>query len=207
MRDWSFDVRGLPATDTRTGEILVADAGRERVLQWESVTLFSLRPGAAARPMNVLLDSATIGSLHVMDDESQEIRFREQIAAGVRDETRAANTALAGRPLRPLDACHLPADAPTTFCTHPQKVICGERTFELDDDALRWGDGSVRTGWEIPPMEIGDGPPKKMVACIEEAHLDVVTMQIAIRFHQVCEGGGSDACILGDEWRALGLKR
>ena len=115
-------MHGLPAIDTRSGEILVADASGERPFGWDSVALISLRPGAAARTVDLIVDSASIGELHVFEDESEEIRFRDGTAAHIKAQASAANAGFARRALRPLTACHMPADAPMIFCTHPQKI-------------------------------------------------------------------------------------
>jgi len=202
IREWRFDVHGLPATDTQTGEVVVADVAHGNIVASLSLSILSLRPNTVVRATAILEDAESLGVLYEMEDPAEEARATADLAGRVRARTRAASRALEARDLRPLEPCRLAAGE-ALFCTHPQRVVCGKTEFELDGDVLRGPASAVHTGWQLPSMEIGDGPPKTMLACIEEAHFDPVTRQLAVRLDHVCRGGGGDACILPDEWHVV----
>jgi len=139
-----------------------------------------------------------------------------KLAAGVRARVRAANQLLAATDLRPTTACDVrtsPAndgDLGAFECAPSQQLTCGALVAERRGDVLSWRvgteTGATKLGWSIAPMSVGDGPPKEMVTCIEEAHFDPVAARIAARIEHACKGGGGDACVLPDEWRVAALR-
>ncbi len=96
------------------------------------------------------------------------------------------------------------------WCGHPQRLVCSELSGELRGDTLHWGEGGNQgeavLGWGVAPMEIGDGPPKEMLTCIDEAHFDRQTMQIVAQVTTYCKEPGSDACMIASGWRVISLR-
>lgn len=206
LLSWDFEVHGLPATDPRTGAIVVADVSHGHIASSLSLTLRWLRPREdAPRTFAVLAPSEASHVLYELDDAPE---VRTALAATVRTRTRTANAVLAAGELRPTIACAVQPIA-NGRCAHPQRFTCGSVSGDLSGDRVVWRDGdetsSMATGWTLAPMTIGDGPPKEMITCLTEAHLDPVTHVLAARIEQSCKGGGSDACYYPEEWRAVAL--
>jgi hypothetical protein len=209
--EWDFDIRGLPATDPRSGAILVADLSHGNIASSLSLSIHWLRAGQERPARTVTVLDAGDASHVVYDiDDARVPAETAKLAAGVRSRTLDANRALAASDLRAMVRCQLRAPEGGVGCVHPQRLTCGDLEADLRGDVLSWrrgGEaGSTDPGWRIPPMTIGSGPPKEMVTCIQEAHLDPATLRIAARIEQSCEGGGSDACFLPDAWRAVSLR-
>jgi hypothetical protein len=93
---------------------------------------------------------------------------------------------------------------------HPQRLVCSELSAELRGDTLHWDLGAKKgatvLGWGVAPMEIGEGPPKEMLTCMDEAHLDRQTMQIVAQVTTYCKEPGGDACMMPSGWRVISLR-
>jgi hypothetical protein len=220
---WDFAVRGLPAVDRSSGAIVVADVSHGDIASSLALSIRWLLPdGQGPQRAFTVLDDAEAS--HVLNDIDQidQPPFTSALAVRVRAHVREANRVLATAELRPTTACRLdspPAaaadderasDVGAFGCTHPQRLTCGALVAELRGDELVWRvgaeTGATKLGWSVAPMTIGDGPPKPMRTCIEEAHFDPTGRRIAARIDHACEHGGGDACLLRAEWHAVALR-
>lgn len=215
---WDFDIRGLPAADPRTGAIVVADLSHGRIASSLALSIRWLEVGSTREPRTLtVLDDRDASRVLYETDASEEPARTVELAAGVRARTKDANRVLSSAGLRPTTPCRVrplgsdPREVGAFGCAPAQELSCGVLAAELHGDALSWQVGTERgtqqLDWKIPPMEIGDGPPKEMVTCIEEAHFDPASAHLAARIEHSCKGGGGDACLLPDEWRVVALRR
>ncbi len=198
-----FDVIGLPAVDTSNDAIVVADLSHGEIASSLELSLHWLVPEKKepVRTVVVLGGSEASHVLYEIDEPDQPAAMAILVPK-VRARTDGVNALLASKRLRPTIACTVQSPKAGVGCVHPQRLTCGAHTFELDRDRI--GDQSL--GWTPAPMSIGDGPPKEMVTCIEEAHLDERRMRLVARIETSCKGGGSDACYLSPEWRVVNLR-
>jgi hypothetical protein len=210
---WDFLVRGLPAVDLRTGSIVVADLSRSlSVVSTLGLSLVWLRPGQKLRfrVWSVLDKEVATGLMYDDDpDGAQRITASARVLAeGVRERTRDANEMLGSLDLRPIIPCQV--QRMPEWCAHPQRLVCSKLSAELQGDKLRWRLGTETNetilGWGVAPMKIGDGPPKDMIACIEEAHFDPERGLIVARAWDSCKERGGDACVGESTWRVISLR-
>ncbi len=215
LRKWDFLVRGLPAVDLRTGAIVVGDLSRSLgPANTLGLSLLWLRPGQKSR-LRVwsVLDKFAASSLLYDDDPqpgaAQKIAARAlALAEGVQERTRDANEMLGSLELRPTLPCAV--QRRPEWCAHPQRLACSQLSAELQGDQLRWRLGAETRetvlGWGVAPMQIGDGPPKEIITCIEEAHWDPETSLIVARVWDSCKERGGDVCVGESKWRVIPLR-
>jgi hypothetical protein len=208
---WDFDTRGLPAVDASTGTLVVADVSHGNIASYLSLSLRWLRSDQKEPLRNLTILDAGESSHVLYDiDEKDEPGETKKLAEAVSARTEEANRILSTMRLSPMVGCTIQSPDAGYACAHPQRLTCGSVTLELRNDRLSWRNGTqggmTHLHWRIAPMQIGDGPPKEMVTCIHEAHLDTSGMRLAARIEQSCKGGGGDACFLPDEWRAVVIR-
>jgi hypothetical protein len=211
LQYWDFDVHGLPAADTKTDAIVVADISHGHIASSLSMSLRWLKPGhkEPLRTMTLLGQSEASHVLYEVDDVTGP-REMAKLAERVRAQTREANRVLGATSLRAIVACTLQSPKGNVGCVHPQAVTCGALVAELRDDTLTWRmntqSGSKKLGWRVAPMQIGEGAKREMITCVQEAHFDPVSMGLVTFVETSCRGGGSDACYFPEEWRGVALK-
>ncbi len=98
--NWDFLVRGLPATDLRTGSIVVADLFRGFIASSLGLSLLWLKAGEMlpVRTLSVLDQNVASTILYEKDDDAKEVAA---LAESARTRTREANEILGAIELRP----------------------------------------------------------------------------------------------------------
>ena len=197
VRGWDFKTPTLPAIDTKSGEVVLADRLEEGVMTVPALDLVWTAPSSQmSRRFHVL---ARDEAYRQFDLEPQE-KEPAALAAKVRERVASGNKQLAAAKLRSLRQCAREGGSP---CGAKTTLKCAALTVEYFGDELRIAgqSESTKASWNPNP-----GPPENREACVLEAYFDPPTRTLVALAYTVCTVNPSDACAESATWQTLVLR-